>query len=264
MQKTGTESSFIGRAGSRRVPYGRKIRRRTVSVGIFAQIGRAARHLVVMALAKLGREPEQQVDAFQLVQPILAGIGDLVRRDRGPGERAGRSECLGGDGPIARQGTVAHDRDEFEIFVEEENGGDAEPTADLRGVGEFGRFVPIDESQVDRSAGGHGSDFGELLEERALMGAVAAPCAAENEDVDAARERFDQVDLGLRQRRMLAAELVEVIPGLLLMVGAAGDVRGVRNGLFEGGLQERWIDHVVISCGRPGRLLLQLRCSGPE
>lgn len=190
---------------------------------------------IAMTGAELGGEAENEVDSFKFIQPILKRGLDLVVRDGGAGKRAGSAEGFGGHGSITGERAVAENGDEFEFFGEEEDGGNTVAAADFNGIGKFGGDIAIDEAEVDRAFGA--ACFivlGDLLEEGALVDAVAAPCAAEDEDVHAAGEGLDEGALCGSDGGVFATNFVEVMPALLLVMRAGGDVFGVGESGGEG------------------------------
>jgi hypothetical protein len=101
-------------------------------------------------------------------------------------------------------------------------------------------LVPVDEPDVELGRVGRG----DVVEERALLDAVAAPDAADDEHLRLAGEGAEQLPLGVGQ----ADGLVELLPPPLLLRRAGGDVPVVRNGGLELPGEERAI-HADGRCG---------------
>ena len=89
-------------------------------------------------------------------------------------------------------GAVAVGGAEFEVFGQEQGDGDAVASVDADLLGEVFVGVAVEEAEMD--AGGIG--FGDALEKGALLDAVAAPDAGDDQDVDFAGEAGDELGLG--------------------------------------------------------------------
>lgn len=190
-----------------------------------------------MALAERGAQPYEQMGLFKVVHPILKRGGELVGWGFRAGEGARGTERLRGEGSQAAKRLVGGKAAELEIFGEEEDGGDAVSAADFDLVGEVAVEIAVDEAEGD--GGGVGS--GDVVEHGALRGAIAAPDAGGDEDVEAAGERGDEIKLGSGERDAS----VDALPSLKLIGRAGGDVAVVGEGEVELGLEVRGGEHGV-------------------
>lgn len=129
------------------------------------------------------------MDALKFIEPILNRVREFAAGHKSAGECAGRSQSLARLGTQAVERLVAQQGDEVEVLVHEDGDGDAPPAADFDLLGEFGVLVAIDEANANKP-GGVGA--GEVVEDRALLHAVAAPDTGTDEDVDLAGEACDE------------------------------------------------------------------------
>lgn len=213
----------------------RKWRRRVLKHG---PRGRRKWESILMTLSEFGAEAGDEVGAFEVVGPVLDGEGEFVVGEGGTGEGAGGAELAEGEGAEAGEGFIAGEGEEFEVFVEEEGSWDAVAAADFDGVGEGDGLIAVDEAEVNaRGLWGvaiGGVESGEVVEDGALLDAIAAPGAANNEEVDASGEGADEVGLSGCE----ADSGVEGVPGGLLVGGAGADVGVVGKCVVEEGCEE--------------------------
>src|SRR5690349_22522510 len=94
-------------------------------------------------------QPEHELDALELVEPVLQGGGQLARVGRGDGDGAGGAELLFGQGPITRQRAVAQGGAEFEILGHEDRDRNPIAGVDAKLLGEVLVLVAIDQAQVE-------------------------------------------------------------------------------------------------------------------
>jgi len=147
-----------------------------------------------MFLTKPGAEAEHELDALEFVEPVLECGREFIGGGRGNADGAGGAELGAGEGAIAAEGAVAVGGAELEVFGEEEDDGDAVAGVDVELIGEVAVLVAVEEAEVDQIF----FLLGDTLEERALLDAVAAPDAAENQDFHLAGEAGGHLKLSGR------------------------------------------------------------------
>lgn len=188
-----------------------------------------------MLLPQPRREAQDEVDAFGLVDPVLQCSGEFLVGQGGAGEGAGGPEVALGDGTITRQRAVAEEGDELEVLGHEDRGGHAVALVDHDLVGEVFVFVAVDDAEVDAL----GVGLGDACEEGDLLDAVAAPCAAGDEDLHVAREAAEECGLcGVE-----VGAVVDALEGLLLGGFAGGDVAREGVAALVVGLEEFGVEH---------------------
>src|SRR6185312_2593202 len=139
---------------------------------------------VVVPPTQARAEAQHELDSLELVEPVLKRLAEFVRIRRGEADGAGGAQLGAGEGAVAVQRAVAEGAAEFEILGQEDRDGDAVAAVELELVGQVAVLVAVDETQVDaiRIA------LGDPLEQGALLDAVAAPDAADNQHLHVARE----------------------------------------------------------------------------
>lgn len=199
---------------------------------------RVQRHRSIrMARPKFGAQAQQQGHTLELGEPVGDGRGDFIRRDRRARQWARGPQVAGRDGAVAGDGAIAHQRDELEVFVHEEGDRNAQAAADADGAGEVRVSVAFEEAEVDagrcvvaRALRPGREARGDRREDRNLLHAIAAPTAADAEDIDAPREGADEFALRRGERDALRKRLpVGAFVGL-----GGGEVCGVADPGGEG------------------------------
>ena len=146
---------------------------------------------IAVLLAEAGAEAEHELDALEFVEPVLESRGEFVRRRWSEADGAGGAELRAGEGAITIQGAVAEGGAELEVFGEEKSERDAVAGVDADLLGEIAMLIAIDEPQIDQV----GAGLGDFLKKRALLDAVAAPDAADDEDFHLAGEAGGKFEL---------------------------------------------------------------------
>jgi hypothetical protein len=132
---------------------------------------------IAVASAEAGREPEDQLGSLELVEPIGDQGTLCLGRRRDYSGRAGRTEVFGGHSAVGRKRPLAKAGDLEPIFTEEYKHGHAVSTINREQGSNFGDGIAIEKSKVDLR-----SSLREMVEDRALVNAVAAPSARQTEN----------------------------------------------------------------------------------
>lgn len=140
----------------------------------------------------------------------------LVLVGRNDADGARWAELARGDSAIAMDSAVTGGGAPVKIFGEKQNHRDAMATVHGDFVAQFGALVALDETQVDLA----GIYFGDALDQRTLLDAVAAPDAADDENVHLADEAAEEFAL----RGCDAGGIIDALPALLLVFFAGSKI----------------------------------------
>lgn len=178
-----------------------------------------------MSLPQFRAKAGEQVDAFEVIDPVLQVPRDLIGGDIGTRKGAGRSERARGLGTKAGKAAISGKAHEFEVLVQEKHGGDAAAATNGESFRQVVVFVAVGDAELNRIA----RRLRDVVEHRNLLNAVAAPSSRENEDVEPARERGKDMALCLGELDFG----MKVHPPRLLRGGSRGDIGVVRKGAFK-------------------------------
>jgi hypothetical protein len=167
-----------------------------------------------MFFAQAGAQAEHELDAFEFVEPVLEGCGEFFAVGASDAGWAGGAELAMSHGTITIQGAVAEDGAEVEILGEEKGDGNPIAFIDADLLGQIAMLIAIDEAKIDLA----GVGGGDVVEEGALLHAVAAPDSAHDQDVHLADEAGEQIAMRGGERDAG----VEIGPAPLLL-GVAGE-----------------------------------------
>jgi len=215
--------------------------------------------LVLIFLAEARRKAQHELHALDFVQPIgQRGVQFVFLR----GDNAGgthRTQPRAGQGAVAIDCAVACRRAQFVVFGKKLDHRDSAAGVDAQLRRQFAFLGALDEAQID--FGGIG--FGYAVDQRALLYAIAAPDAAEDQDFHFADEAGEEVLLGFGQVR----GVVDLRPAALLLFGAGLQGTGVREGRreFFREIGSVWHDRRIIHClGTPISRLAGLGSQGAK
>jgi hypothetical protein len=164
-----------------------------------------------MQLSQPGREPQQELHALEFVEPILRhGYGERSVGSAQP-SRARCAKLVVGQLAIFGQCSVAQETHELTILVEKHDNRHAPAAANLERLGQLRISVAILKAEIDRRSG-----LGEMIEDRALIHAIAAPCAGQAQHPHLAAKTAEQLALRVGELDCV----VQGRPAPAMLVGA--------------------------------------------
>ena len=180
---------------------------------------------------------EHQLHTLEFVEPLLDDVVEQRSLRRSDAGWAGGSGEVGGHLAVFRQRPIAVLAAAEPVFAEEQHRRNASGSADGQLGGQFRIRVAIVEAEVDAVRGG-----GEVIEDRTLIDAVAAPRSGQHDDRHLAFEARQQLPLSVGQPHLS----VQSFPALpLLRRAVLGQKIGIRQSAFKNfGV----IEHERLSC----------------
>jgi hypothetical protein len=176
--------------------------------------------LVLIFLAQAGSETKHQLHALDFVQPVVQSRIKFVFLGSYDSGRAEWAEPGEGQGAVAVDGAIAGGGAPFIVFGQEYDNGHAASRIDAKFRRQLAFLGPLNKTQIDFS----GIGFGDSIYQRALLDAIAAPDAAEDQDFHFAHEAVDELLLRVGQVR----GVVHLRPATLLLFRPGLKVAGIR------------------------------------
>ena len=172
--------------------------------------------LVLIFLAQAGSEPKHQLHAFDFIQPIAEGGVQFTFVGRDDSSRAERTQSRMGKGAITVDGAITSGGAPLVIFGQEYDDGDPAAGVDAQFREQFAFLGALDKTQVDL----RGVRFGNAINQRALLHAVAAPNAAEDQNFHFPHKAAYELLLDIGEMR----GIVDLRPATLLLVCSGVEV----------------------------------------
>src|SRR5262245_10631293 len=178
---------------------------------------------IAVQLTQARRKAEQPLHALEFVQPILRDLGQKCVARRDEARRTARGGWVAHHLAIFVQRAFAVARHFVAVLAEKDDNRHAVAGVNLQRLLNVAVLVAVEVAHLDDRSGGR-----EVLEDRTLVDAVAAPGAGQTHNRHRTPKGPEQLALGGRQLDLL----VDRPPTLFLrVVGVAGDELGVRQTL---------------------------------
>ena len=188
---------------------------------------------IVVNLPQTRGDSEEKLRALEFVEPVLRDGVEQRAIGREDARGAGRAELIDCQLPIFRDRAIAVPADLLAILAEKHDDRDSRAAADFQLSGEVGMSVSIEKAELDRAG-----RLSEMVEDRALIHAIATPRAGQAEHFHLALETGKQLSLVFAQPHCRMdtspspAMLLSAVLGEKLGVGEAF---GVMDGVVEHG-----------------------------
>ncbi len=151
--------------------------------------------LIAVAGAEPRRKPENELRAFEFVEPFGRDGGDLAAFRRHETGRASGSQRFCGHPAIGREGSVAVARHLEPVFTQEYNHRNALTTVDRQPRADFGPGISVEEANVDLRR-----RLCEMIKNRAIVDAVPTPGSSQANHRHSSRKTIENSALFRAER----------------------------------------------------------------